>query len=627
MVLSRTDNLNNKKPKMDNPKNQIAQKLKEANNVLVTVSANPTVDQLAAAIGLTLLLNKLDKHASAVFSGRVPSTIEFLRPEDTIEKNTDSLRDFIISLDKSKADKLRYKVEDKMVKIFITPYRTSITDQDLIFSQGDFNVDVVVGIGVKTRDDLDQAIVMHGGILHDATVVSINTAEVGSIGSINWVDASASSLCEMIVAEAELLKAGLIDAQIATALLTGIVAETERFSNAKTTSNTMNASAKLMAAGANQQLVATQLEVTESKPVPEQPPQMEAPSNNNPAPPMPPAATIEPEGGDTSEDGTLEVEHQEELPEPKALEEDNNGTKEEGQSEDQASSGPDEAQGRRFMAQPPASADEPGPVSELKTIEEPVGSDVPEQAPEAKAPAPSLEATEPEATGQAVKVPGDLSAEELLETDTTEKPLDQAEPAESADVEPSSKAIDPMQFIETPRQTLDTIEHIVGSPHINAEKQAAETSEPEQDAEPTGAGSATEAEPSDIDHAREAVQAAMAETAAAPADQIQTEGPLALSDDTAPQDLPDIEIDPETGNIAPPPTVVSPTVQPQTPVEPNPSKALMPPPFALPTIPIDSTNHDSTPPPPVPPPMMPPINGTSTAFPSAQSPFSLPPAQ
>ena len=41
--------------------------------------------------------------------------------EKTIEKNTDSLRDFIIALDKSKADKLRYKVEDKFVKIFITP--------------------------------------------------------------------------------------------------------------------------------------------------------------------------------------------------------------------------------------------------------------------------------------------------------------------------------------------------------------------------------------------------------------------------------------------------------------------------------------------------------------------------
>src|ERR1700722_3832904 len=96
---------------------QAADRIKQANSVLVTVSSNPSVDQLAACIGLTLALNKMGKHATAVFSGMVPSTIEFLQPDKTIEKTTDSLRDFIIAIDKSRADKLRYKVEDKVVKI------------------------------------------------------------------------------------------------------------------------------------------------------------------------------------------------------------------------------------------------------------------------------------------------------------------------------------------------------------------------------------------------------------------------------------------------------------------------------------------------------------------------------
>src|SRR3954471_4151525 len=147
---------------MDDAKQQLADKLKTANNVLVTVSRDPSVDQLSACIGLALLLNKQAKHTAAVFSGKVPSTIEFLKPEETLEKNTDSLRDFIISLDKSKADKLRYKVEEDVVKIFITPYRTSISESDLDFSQGDFNVDVVIALGVAKQEDLDDAITSHG---------------------------------------------------------------------------------------------------------------------------------------------------------------------------------------------------------------------------------------------------------------------------------------------------------------------------------------------------------------------------------------------------------------------------------------------------------------------------------
>ena len=180
-------------------KQEIAERIKKANNVLVTVSNNPSVDQLAACIGLTLAFNKLGKHATAVFSGAVPNTIEFLEPEKTIEATTDSLRDFIISLDKSKADKLRYKVEDKVVKIFITPYRTSISDKDLEFSQGDFNVDVVIAIGVHDQGELDQAITAHGRILHDAAVVTMNVKPGGELGTINWLVPGASSLSELAV--------------------------------------------------------------------------------------------------------------------------------------------------------------------------------------------------------------------------------------------------------------------------------------------------------------------------------------------------------------------------------------------------------------------------------------------
>jgi hypothetical protein len=288
---------------MDSAKNQLIEKLHSATNILVTVSRDPSVDQLAACIGLTLLLNKLNKHATAVFSGAVPSTIEFLQPEETLEKNTDSLRDFIIALDKSKADKLRYKVEDEMVRIFITPYRTSISQNDLEFSQGDFNVDLVVAIGVRHQEDLDQAITSHGRILHDATVTTINlTAQEGEgLGSINWSDPHASSLSELVADAAHALGPNLLDGQLATALLTGIVAETHRFSNEKTTPQTMSVSAELMAAGANQQLVATKLD--EAK-VQSQLSNQASPDDRDNKPSVSPPLAPKPD------DGTLEIEHQ-----------------------------------------------------------------------------------------------------------------------------------------------------------------------------------------------------------------------------------------------------------------------------------------------------------------------------
>lgn len=246
-------------------KQQIVEKITSSTNILVTVSNDPSVDALSAAIGLTLLLDKLDKHPTAVFSGTVPPALAFLEPEKILDDTTDSLRDFIIALDKEKADHLRYKVEGDSVKIFITPYKTTITSDDLEFSQGDYNVELVIALGVDNQDHLDGALESHGQILHDATVITVTAGEqTSSLGGIDWHDDQASSLSEMLAGLSEALKddkkKSLLDAQTATAFLTGIVAQTDRFSNQHTTSKVMTVASQLMAAGADQQLIATKLE-------------------------------------------------------------------------------------------------------------------------------------------------------------------------------------------------------------------------------------------------------------------------------------------------------------------------------------------------------------------------------
>ncbi len=243
-------------------KQQIIDKIKAATNIMITVSRDPSVDDLSAALGLTMLLNKVGKHATAIFSGAIPPAITFLEPDKIFENSIDSLRDFIIALDKEKADHLRYKVDGDAVKIFITPYRTVISDKDLEFSQGDYNVELVMALGVENQDHLDLALAAHGQILHDVPVVTLSTGkQVGRLGILDWYDPSSSCLSEMITSLSDSLKTDkpLLDKQVATALLTGIVAATERFSNIKTSASTMTLAAQLMAAGADQQLIASKL--------------------------------------------------------------------------------------------------------------------------------------------------------------------------------------------------------------------------------------------------------------------------------------------------------------------------------------------------------------------------------
>lgn len=247
------------------PKRQIISKIKSSENILIALNGSPSVDDLTSALGLALAINQLNKRAAAIFSGKIPDALKFLEPDKTFEDSTDSLRDFIIALNKDKADHLRYKIEGEFVKVYITPYRTTINEKDLEFSQGDYNIDLIIALNVKSNSDLDEALSAHGKILHGAPVLSMTTDPSLNFGDTVWTKDDASSLSEMIFSlikdfKSDKQKDPPIDKAVATALLTGIVAETDRFSNEKTRPTTMSLASELMAFGADQQLIAINLE-------------------------------------------------------------------------------------------------------------------------------------------------------------------------------------------------------------------------------------------------------------------------------------------------------------------------------------------------------------------------------
>lgn len=236
---------------------KIVEKIRDSENILVALSRDPSVDEMAAAIGLTLFLDGMQKHTTAIYSGQTPDALGFLQPGETFETNTDSLQDFIIALNKDKADHLRYKLDGDFVKVYITPYKTTISENDLEFSHGDYNVDLVLALGVPTAADLDDALAEYGRIMHDAMTVDITIDAPGKFGEIEWSDPGASSVCEMVTKLIFAIQGqdAPIDKDIATALLTGIVAATGRFSNDRTSSETMQIASKLMSMGADQQLI------------------------------------------------------------------------------------------------------------------------------------------------------------------------------------------------------------------------------------------------------------------------------------------------------------------------------------------------------------------------------------
>ena len=244
---------------ISNITNRVVEKIKASENILIALSKNPNIDEISAALGLAMILDTMRKHVTAIFSGQMPNVLQFLKPEETFEKTTNSLQDFIIALSKDKVDHISYKIEGDFVKVYVTPYKATIGQSDLSMSHGDYNVDLVICFNVISGDEIDPALSEYGRIMHDATAINLTVDTPGRFAELEWQDSNVSSISEMIVGLADRLGLASFSEQVATALLTGIVASTDHFSNPRTSSNTMSIASKLMSFGANQQLISSQI--------------------------------------------------------------------------------------------------------------------------------------------------------------------------------------------------------------------------------------------------------------------------------------------------------------------------------------------------------------------------------
>jgi phosphoesterase RecJ-like protein len=94
-------------------------------------------------------------------------------------------------------------------------------------------------------------------LLYEVPVVNIDHHPGNTnFGKVNIVDLTASATAEIMVSLIETIgkdMPGIIDADIATCLLTGLIYDTSSFQNSNTTPKSLTVAAQLIAAGAHQQ--------------------------------------------------------------------------------------------------------------------------------------------------------------------------------------------------------------------------------------------------------------------------------------------------------------------------------------------------------------------------------------
>ncbi len=243
---------------------QIQTLLAGANNILLISHASIDGDGVGSGLGLQMALSKMGKKVTFFSRNPVPEVFRFLPSVENISTEFSLHRDFIIQIDttQTKVENVRTEKEDNHLKLVITPQNGSLSKEDITFISGGKSFDLIFTLDTSNLEYTGLMSGPQAELFYETPIINIDHHITNEqYGKINLVDINATSTAELVLGLIEHLEQTepLMDADIATCLLSGVVVDTGSFQNANTTPKAFAVAARLLAAGARQQEIVRHL--------------------------------------------------------------------------------------------------------------------------------------------------------------------------------------------------------------------------------------------------------------------------------------------------------------------------------------------------------------------------------
>jgi phosphoesterase RecJ-like protein len=243
------------------PKQQTVEQIKKAKKILILGHQKPEGDFLGAALALETALKNLEKTVEVVISDSLPEIYSFLPNTKNLKNEIEMVEGKILRIDTEKypVSGMKYQKNDKHLDIILE------SDKNLKFQfveiiNGIPKPDLIIVLDTADVEKIDSAYDKNTELFFEVPVINIDHhAGNEYFGSVNLVDLTATSTCEILVSLFEALGVKIADPDTATCLLTGIIADTQSFRSPSTTPKSLTVAAQLLAAGGRQQEIITHL--------------------------------------------------------------------------------------------------------------------------------------------------------------------------------------------------------------------------------------------------------------------------------------------------------------------------------------------------------------------------------
>lgn len=247
---------------------QLKKIITESRHVLLLFAQPDDGDALCACLAWKMFLEKQHKQADVACSGLVlPKNLQFLSGADEIKKELTHLQKFIIKVDLSRAkiDTLSYDIKDNWLSIYLTPKQGTITKNELRTAQTTFKYDLIITVNASDLNALGEIFFNNTDLFYRLPVVNFDhRAGNEHFGHINLVDLNAAASCEIAFETLRALDESLLDKNIATAFLTGMIIKTKSFKTGSVTPRSLSLAGELVNLGADREKIIQQIYRTRS---------------------------------------------------------------------------------------------------------------------------------------------------------------------------------------------------------------------------------------------------------------------------------------------------------------------------------------------------------------------------
>ncbi len=236
--------------------------LEQSQEILITSGPNPTADAISGALALSYFLKNLGKNTSVIIDQfSAPNHLFFLPEINVIKDSLTSAKKLVFSVDlsKTKMNDLTYEIKGDQLHIFLTPQNGWWNERDFTAKPSAYSHDLTIVLNTKSVESLGEPFKTHADFFYRVPIINIdNNLNNEQFGQINLVDITAVSLCEILYNFFKNFEIK-IDENLATCLLTGLIASTNCFKSSRLSPQTLQTAGELIKLGAKRDEIVANL--------------------------------------------------------------------------------------------------------------------------------------------------------------------------------------------------------------------------------------------------------------------------------------------------------------------------------------------------------------------------------